>query len=356
MWVEVRDHTTMPGYQVSRATQLGSLSTIHWKTQGVCTQRGLFRHGPTSLFSGDPLGIYTVEIEFPNATTLLVTPPIVPLPTIEVAAGGRAGEGRPRPDAPEQTVSSAGVRPFVPGDNLRQIHWRTTARKDDLYVRLVEGTPAGDWWIILDLDRHSQAGEGQNSTEEHGVILAASLADRGIRAGKSVGLVVNGGDFVWLPPREGGGRSHEGQRWSILQSLARAEVGERRLSDLLSRLQPSFGKRASLILITPNAVGEWIQPLLRLLWSGAVPTVLLLDTATFPHPGGEAESAAQPRAAHTAAVLEKLGVRNTVIPRQMLDMPEIVPGRQGQFDWRVSPFGRAVLVGRPKNERWRRLV
>lgn len=341
LWLEVIDHTTMPEYQVSRAVYLSGFSVNRWTTQGICNQRGLFSLGPTSLHSGDPLGIYSLEIFDPKSVNLMVTPPIVPLPSIEVAPGGRSGEGRPRPDAPERTVSSSGVREYIPGDSLRWIHWPTTARRDELYVRLFEGTPAGDWWIILDLDQSVQVGEGQNATQEHGIILAASLADRGLRTQRSVGLVANSRNLVWLPPKQG-----DAQRWEILRSLALAEPGERSLSDLLGGIKPSLGKDSSLILITPNMSGKWIEMLLPLDWIGCVPTVLLQDPVSF---GGKI---------HVDELLPGLvdmGIAHYVIPRELLDRPEARPGQAGHWEWRVSPTGKAIPISKPQDMSWKEI-
>jgi uncharacterized protein (DUF58 family) len=341
IWVEVRDHTQMPGYQVSRATGVGAHATNRWTTQSVCRQRGLFQLGPTSLRSGDPLGIYQVDIQFPNRLSLLVTPPVVPLPSIHVSPGGRAGEGRPRPDAPELTVSAAGVREYLPGDSLRWIHWRTSARKQKYYVHLFEGTPAGDWWILLDMDRNVQAGSGQDSTVEHSVILAASLAEKGLREGKAVGLVAGGEQTVWLPPREGAG-----QRWNVLRSLAMVSTGTLSLDQMLRRIRPALGQRASLLIITANTQPDWLPALLPLMWAGAVPTVLLFDRATFGVQNG---------ATPLADRLGHLGVAHYVIPRELLDRPEAQPGQRGKWEWRVMPTGRAVAVNRPESLEWKEL-
>ena len=77
------------------------------------------------------------------------------------------------------------MRDYQPGDPLRMIHWPTSARMGKLFVRTFDGAPAGDWWILLDLEESTLAGSGFNSTEEHAVILAALLADRlgGLRRG-----------------------------------------------------------------------------------------------------------------------------------------------------------------------------
>lgn len=339
LWVEVIDHSTMPDYRVSRVTGVGGGSQNRWHTQGVCSRRGLFILGPTSLRAGDPFGLYTVSLHYPDSATLMVTPPILSLPGIEVAPGGRAGEGRPRADAPERTVSAASVRDYLPGDSLRWIHWRTSAHHGSLFVRLFDGTPAGDWWIFLDMDRQVQVGEGQVSTEEYGVILAASLADQGLRAGRKVGLVTHGEDLVWLPPQAG-----DGQRWTILHALALLAPGTRPMAELLVRARPRFEERTSLIIITPAVSGNWVEVLWLLLRRGVVPTVLLLEPVSF---GGAGDVSG------TLALLSDLGIARYVITRDLLDHPEARPGQQGQWDWRISPLGRAVSVRHPRDLAWK---
>ncbi|MEE8386400.1 MAG: DUF58 domain-containing protein, partial [Dehalococcoidia bacterium] len=230
-----------------------------------------------------------------------------PLPTIEVAAGGRAGEGPPRPDALERTVSAASVREYRPGESLGWFHWLTSARRVCLFVRLFDGTPASDWWILLDVNRRVQAGEGSNATEEHAVILAASLANRGLQSGQAVGFAAHGEELVWLPPQEG-----EGQRWEILRALALVSLGSLSLAELLARIQPSLGMYTSLVVITPDVDGDWVEALVPLLQRGAIPTVLLLDPNSF---GGAGDLS------RTESPLTHLGVAHSVITRDLLDRP-----------------------------------
>jgi len=144
LWVEVVDRSTLPDYRAGRGTRVSGGRSVRWHTRTVCARRGLFTLGPASLRTGDPFGLYAVTLHYPASLPLMVLPPIVPLPTIEVSPGGRTGEGRPRANAFERTVSAAGVREYVPGDSMRWIHWRTFARRDSLFVRLFDGTPASD--------------------------------------------------------------------------------------------------------------------------------------------------------------------------------------------------------------------
>jgi uncharacterized protein (DUF58 family) len=339
LWVEIVDHSTLPGYQPGRVTGVGAGTLNRWRTQAACEQRGVYSLGPTTLRTADPLGLYSVEIHDPSRADLVVMPPVVPLPHIEIAPGGLAGEGRPRPDAPERTEAASSVRPYVQGDSLRWVHWRTTARRDQFYVRLFDSTPSSDWWIFMDMNRRVQAGEGRESTVEHGVILAASLADRGLRLGRRVGLVASGNRFVWIPPQEGG--EH---RWEILRALATLETGDRPLAEILLRTRSSIRLRASLILITPDVQGDWLETLLPLAWRGSVPTVLLLDPLSF---GGWGDSRS------LLAALAEEGIPRYSIHRELLERPEALPGRAGRWEWRVTPSGRAVALHRPHDQDWK---
>lgn len=342
-WVEIDDHSTLPGYRASLATAVGGESDVTLLTEGHCARRGLYLLGGATLYTGDPLGIYTVSIDAPASRALLVLPPIVPLPPIDVTPGGYLGDGRPRLRALEESVRAAGVREYQPGDPLRRIHWPTSARRDKLYTRQLDGNPAGDWWILLDLDQQAQAGSEWDSTVEHGIILAASLSDQGLRDKKAVGLAVNGESPCWLPPRE-----NERQRWDLLHALALAQPGGLSLMDFLQRGGKTFGKHASLVVITASTEINWLDSLAPLAWRGIVPTVLLLEAASF---GGQGSSQA------VFEQLQGMGIACHLITRDVLNRPEARPGRGGRWQFRQSKItGKVQAIQRPDDLDWRRLA
>jgi uncharacterized protein (DUF58 family) len=349
LWVEVIDHTDMPGYSGSAATGVGGYGENRWHAAGVCSQRGLFTHGPTTLRSGDPFGIYTVEIQDPKAVSLLVAPPVLPLPDIQVVVGGWSEEGDPRGRSVEKTFDASSARPYLPGDQPRWIHWRTTARRSELYVRIFDGAPAGDWWLILDLDQSTQAGEGSDTNLEHAVILAASLANYGLRDGRHVGLSINAHEPVWLPPHSG-----DGQRWEILRMLALASPADRHLGEFSASLPINTNRRASYILITANTDISWLAKLVSASPGNATPMVLLLDPLAYESGGSSIpEDASQTYPAELARQqLLQLGISVQVIPKEIFDRPEKRPGKRGTRQWRVTPSGRAVQLGPSSDQEW----
>ena len=101
-------------------------------------RRGVHRIGPLVAYGTDPLGLAEFARTVPGTDRLLVLPRTVPLRGVPHALGssdgahgaGAAGSGQGRSDVL--------VRPYRSGDELRRVHWRSTARHDELMVRLEE--------------------------------------------------------------------------------------------------------------------------------------------------------------------------------------------------------------------------
>jgi uncharacterized protein (DUF58 family) len=284
--------------------------------------------------------MYTITMEDPTSQTLAVMPPVIALPHFQILSSGWSGEGKPHRQALQETINTSHTRPMQPRDPLRLIHWKTTARQGDFYVRQFDGSPAGEWWIVLDLDRGVQLGTGWDSTEEHAVILAASLAAQGLEEDHPVGLSINGTSAEWIVPRR-----NEYQLRSLLKALAVAGPSDLALKEYLQRAGPSLSSHCSLLVITANPELEWTQSLLPLMWRGVMPTVFLLDPLSF---GGSTSTVA------LSGMLQSMSIPCHVIPREFLDNPQARPGREGEWEWRISGTGKAVAVSTPQED-WRGL-
>jgi uncharacterized protein (DUF58 family) len=223
---------------------------------------------------------------------------------------------------------------------MRWIHWKSTARHDKYFVRQFEGTPAGDWWILLDLDQESLLGTGWDSTEEHSVILTASIAAQGLEQEHPVGLAINGREPSWLVPRR-----NEHQQRAMLKALAVASPSETPFHDYLQRMGQTIGSRSSLLIVTGNADPAWTESLVPLMWRGIMPTVFLLDPMSF---GGTSDARA------ISDALQMLAVPCHLIPKEMLDEHQIRPGHEGEWEWRISATGKAIPVNIPEAD-WRKL-
>jgi len=309
VWIHIEDHSDLAGYSGSRITRIGSNSHRRWFERGICERRGLYTIGPTDLHTSDPLGLFQVSIEYPATSNMMVMPPIVTLPAIQIAPGGKVGEGINITKSWDHTVTASGVREYQPGDSLRYIHWPTSARSNELFVRTFDSTPTSDQWIFMDMNGATHAGEGEDASEEHGIILAASLMNWSLENGHAVGLGANGKDLTWYRPR-----LDETQKWAILRGLALLEKGADPLVRLLEVARQSIRFRSSIIIITADLSGEWLDPVLLMRKKGIIPTIILLNAPAF---GGQGSSALIQKK------LDQLGLNNYLINPEYLDNAEM---------------------------------
>jgi uncharacterized protein (DUF58 family) len=145
--------------------------------------RGLFQVGPLMLTVADPFGLVETSRTFARSQHLLVTPRVYKLPTVRLGTD-RAGSGENRPRA----IAAAGeedatVREYRDGDDLRRVHWRSTARRGSLMVRREEQPWQSRCAIFLDARTTSHHGHGPSASLEWAVSAAASIGTDVIRRG-----------------------------------------------------------------------------------------------------------------------------------------------------------------------------
>jgi uncharacterized protein (DUF58 family) len=275
IWVEILDTSDALSVPVRMVSDVGAKSSRTRFLSHLCKQRGIYTLGPTRLRTGDPMGIYTLTMHDYHSDSILVTPPLLRNMQLRIAPAGWAGDQRRRLGALQREISDTGLRNYLPGDSLKQIHWRATAHLDQLIVRLREASASGDWWIFVDLDAHVQAGRGRDSTLELSIVLAATLAMRGLDEHRLVGLALAGPELIWLEPY-----ADPTHRWRILRALAMAGEGKYPLADLVRVRHPA--QTATMIAITPSTDPGWIAATRRRRGRGQV--ALLVDPAQFGGP------------------------------------------------------------------------
>ncbi|MGN6299983.1 MAG: DUF58 domain-containing protein [Angustibacter sp.] len=138
--------------------------------------RGRFAVGPLSLTLTDPFGMGEHRRSFTARDDLIVIPPVVALPPVTLG-GDWSGSGDTRPRA----VAASGeddvtTREYRQGDDLRRVHWRSTARRGELMVRREEQPWQSRATLVLDRRRAAHRGDGQASSFEWAVSAVASVA------------------------------------------------------------------------------------------------------------------------------------------------------------------------------------
>lgn len=137
--------------------------------------RGRYSIGPLTVRLSDPFGFVEVNRAFTSRTSLVVTPAITALPMIRLSGDwSGTGENRPRAFASAGTEDVM-VREYRLGDDLRRIHWRSTARSDDLMVRREEQPHQSRATLLLDTRTMAHRGTGPASSFEYAVSATASI-------------------------------------------------------------------------------------------------------------------------------------------------------------------------------------
>ncbi|TDD04524.1 DUF58 domain-containing protein [Nonomuraea diastatica] len=147
--------------------------------------RGEIPVGPLRLVRADPFGLTRRVREYGRPATLLVRPRTVVLP---VPPSGRAHhlEGPAGDNAPSGTVTFHTLREYVVGDDLRHIHWRSSARTGTLMVRRLIDAALPTTTVVLDT----------RDLTEPAVDAAASVALAAAQAGFPVRVLTGDGPLL----------------------------------------------------------------------------------------------------------------------------------------------------------------
>lgn len=178
------------------------------------TERGVFQIGPLQLEIADPFGLVSATRRGAGPSTLTVHPRIVSLR----APRRTSGADQHPPDA-TAVISQHGsdfyaVREYRTGDDLRRVHWPSTARLDELMIRQEETPSQGRVTVAVDLRRATWADGGV----ETALAAAASVADAALVDGLLVRLITTAGTDTHFG-------ATGAQRAVILDALADADVG-----------------------------------------------------------------------------------------------------------------------------------
>jgi uncharacterized protein (DUF58 family) len=338
IWAEFVDRSEFPGYSANGVSVVEGHAVNQWKTQTVCARRGVFTLGPWEIRMGDPFGIFQVRQIYHQHTEILVHPPLAALPPQVQPHSKKVGDLRPlHQPLSAETISVTTTRPYVLGDPLRRVHWRTTARHNDLFVKVFEPEASSSIWLVPDLDAAAHVGAGNESSLETMVILLASLASNLLNERLSVGLLADVDAAKAILPQYGSAHF-----WTILRALALLQPSRSNtLVDTLTLARGLISARDSMIVITPSLNPDWPPALQRLLGraTNSGVEVILLDPVSF---GGAGD-------AHLfAALLAEQSIRSNVVRRGEVQPISGAYGEVRRWEFKILGTGRVVVSQTPR--------
>jgi uncharacterized protein (DUF58 family) len=182
-----------------------------------CERWGAYLPGELILRAQDALGLLVFEQTVDHRRPLKVYPRGESLRRLLRPLETQAFAGNQLPRSRGDGIEFADLRQFVPGDRVRRVNWRATARRGEPWVN--ETHPERNTDVVIFLDTFAEARLGASGTLDLAVEAAGSLAAHYIREKDRVGLVAFGGVLNWLTVS-----SSVVQLYRVLDSLLDAEI------------------------------------------------------------------------------------------------------------------------------------
>jgi uncharacterized protein (DUF58 family) len=292
--------------------------------------RGRYEVGPLVVRLTDPFGLCELTRAFPSVDKLTVIPQVQALQAIRLA-GEFAGSGESRArSVAVHGEDDAATREYRHGDDLRRVHWRSTARVGELMVRREEQPWESRATVVLDTRATAHRGEGPTASFEWAVSAAASIAVHLRHGGYKLRLVSDAGIDVEANESDGDG--------PLLDQLADVRLAQRAdIAGLVERVRRRndggliigvFG------LLTPVEA----ELLAGLRGSGTTCIALCVDTNTWLTLPTSAREEADRVHGLAALALLRSGWRVVDVPHgaKLPNLwPQLARGSQG-FAWRAA--------------------
>ncbi|MPZ48499.1 MAG: DUF58 domain-containing protein [Dehalococcoidia bacterium] len=297
-WIEVKDmvpegavvdeqHLSQAGspnyLYLSRSTHLSWYERVSWPLEFQAMRRGYYRLGPAYIQSGDMFGFFSAERQEEKHDSVIIYPALYTLPELGLPAERPFGEKKGRERIFEDPGRIVGLRDYRPGDPMRRIDWKASARHQSLQSKVYE--PSSTLHMLVAVNVHTLAHSWEGYVPEmldRVLSVAGSVARYGFEAGYAIGLVANGAyPESDRPMRVPVGRSSD-QLARVLEALA--VVGPLTLTPLervLEREAQSFPYGATLVCVTSRMDEPLAASLRRVAGAGHAVTVLSLAEGSF---------------------------------------------------------------------------
>jgi uncharacterized protein (DUF58 family) len=184
----------IPGMETLRiTTAMRWYERVTWRFHVECPVRGYFTLGPVGLRSGDLFGFFNARESLDSFASVIVYPRVVALDQIGIPPRHLFGDLRIRRQIITDPSRAVGVRDYRPEDTFRYVHWKATARTQQLQTKVFEPTTAVQFGVFLNLDTFEHYWEGIDyQRAENAITVAASMAIHALDERHTVGMFANG--------------------------------------------------------------------------------------------------------------------------------------------------------------------
>jgi len=247
-----------------------------------CTHRGFHTYGPATLRTGDGFGLFDCRATLPGEHKLIIYPRLYSAVELKLPAKNPFGERKSERRLFEDPLRTQGIREWQPGDSLKRVHWKATARHRQMLSRLYEPSEEPQTLIFLNVATMPRHWQGvYPELLERTISVAGSLAALSLERRTPTGLIANGAfPGSDQPLRLLPGRGPD-QLTRILEMLAAVNnFASRPIEEHLLREAPRLPWGATILVVTAIAHEALLSALVELRKAGRV--VVLFTLAEVP--------------------------------------------------------------------------
>ena len=235
VWLQIRDRwpvgVTPQGFGLRKMLvlnrqELVQTVSLRWyerlrrRYRVLCEERGVHRFGPAEVQAGDPFGIAGVSVEWDEHADVVVLPRVLDVPAAGLLLGRPLVEEEAARSLAVDPTALRGTRPYRPGDSVRAVNWRATARTGVLHTNEYDPASLAAVRVLLDLGSVYRPWEGvEVELMELLCVVAASLASAYAEHGYAVGFASNAAG--WGERRTADLEPATGALPGVLEAIAR---------------------------------------------------------------------------------------------------------------------------------------
>ena len=215
--------------------------------QANALSRGLYTAGPVKVRTYDPLGLFTIDLEFECEQRILVRPARILLKT-NAHPGLPQGNIKINNPIYEDITMRRCLREYKNGDELKRINWRASAKFGGLYTNEYENTFDAPFFVFLNLAKDDYPLNLRHEMGEKAIEIAASIINTAARLKQRCGFACYGSGFPFITPGQN-------QAECILDMLALIQMEEGKLDyDPQKKLNQQLSTGTLLFVIGPEEV------------------------------------------------------------------------------------------------------
>lgn len=306
---------------------LGAGETVRLRYPLVARRRGTYAIGPTRVELRDPFGVARRPAVVGGTDDVVIYPRVLALADGPPLAGhlGTGADGPPRPGPAGDELAT--IREYVQGDDLRRVHWRSTAHRGRLMVRQEENRQRPEAVLVVDtgIARHVVTA-GDSSFE---TMLTATASILWLLRARDFRVRLVDGPVVGAPRPEPWERT--------MTRLASSDPGVLDMAGVWGQLERGAAGEGTLVAVVPTPDPALLRQMVRAGRTFGARVALLVDPPTAPR----SQAFTRHDAGTAAAALRAAGWFATVVESE-----DAIPSRWGELTTRGrGTSGRTPAAG-----------